>query len=92
MDPAQQYGEAYTNSIFVTEPDKALEMAQRQLREKAGEDLSRYCAHRGLNGDEIIAIIEDLCGALVPIASRPLELLTDEQVAVVWTHVDGAMR
>jgi hypothetical protein len=85
----QQYGDAYTGSIFVTDPASALQTAQRQLREKTGEDLRRYCIDRGLNGDGIIAIIEAVCGVRVPNSASPLQALTDEQVALVWAHVDA---
>jgi hypothetical protein len=88
-DPVQQYGDAYTGSIFVTDPASALQTAQRQLREKTGEDLRRYCIDRGLNGDGIIAIIEAVCGVRVPNSASPLQALTDEQVALVWAHVDA---
>jgi len=62
VDAAQQYGEAYTESIFVTNPASALQMAQRQLREKASEDLRRYCGKHGLDA---AAILETVCGVRV---------------------------
>src|ERR1039457_6838729 len=88
LDPAQQYGEAYTGSIFVTDPANALPMAQRQLREKTGADLSRYCVAHGLDA---AAVVESVCGMKVPEGGSLLEALTDEQVASVWSHVDGAV-
>lgn len=88
VNPAQQYGEAYTQSIFVTDPASALEMAQQQLREKASDDLRRYCVKHGL--DEA-AVIESACGVRVQEAGSVLEALTDEEVATVWSHVDGAV-
>jgi len=85
VDPAEQYGDAYRESIFATDPAKALEMAQRQLREKASEDLSRYCADDQL---ETLAIIETICGVQAQDDDQ-LTSLTDEQVAQLWSHVDG---
>jgi hypothetical protein len=86
VDPAQQYGEAYTESIFVTDPATALQMAQRQLREKTGADLSLYCVEHGLDA---AAVLESVSGINVPESDNALEALTDEQVATVWSHVDG---
>ncbi|MGA2116074.1 MAG: hypothetical protein ABSH56_15140 [Bryobacteraceae bacterium] len=85
-DPIEQYGDAYTGSIFATDPASALEMAQRQLREKAGEDLSRYCVEHGVDA---AAVIESICGSRMAESGNPLETLTDEQVASVWAHVDS---
>ena len=85
VDPAQQYGEAYTGSIFVTDPASAFQAAQRQLREKTGEDLSRYCAEHGLDA---AAVLESVLGINVPESDNALEALTDEQVASLWSHVD----
>lgn len=87
VDPVQQYGEAYTESIFLTDPASALQMAQRQLREKASEDLRRYCGEHGLDA---AAVIGTVCGVRVDESGNPLEALTDEQVASLWSHVDGA--
>jgi hypothetical protein len=88
VDPAQQYGEAYTGSIFFSDPVSALQMAQRQLREKANEDLSRYCAEHGLDA---ATVLESVCGTKVPECGNALQSLTDEEVATVWSHVDGAV-
>lgn len=88
VDPVQQYGDAYRESIFAADPAKALEMARQQLRERASEDLGRYCADRGLNGDGIPAVIEAALGVQVPESDDLLENLTDEQVAQVWDHVE----
>jgi len=85
VDPAQQYGDAYRQSIFVTDPAKALEMAQRQLREKAGEDLCRYCVDNHLDAT---AVIETACGVKVLATGNRLETLTDEGVATVWSHLE----
>lgn len=88
VDPVEQYGDAYTESIFVTDPKKALALAQRQLREKASEDLNRFCLDRELSGSGIVALVEAACGVRVPNSANPLETLTDEQVGMVWAHVD----
>src|ERR1039457_3550996 len=77
VDPAQQYGEAYTGSIFVTDPASAFQAAQRQLREKASDDLSRYCVAHGLDA---AAAIESVLGIDVAESDVALEALTDEQV------------
>ena len=63
-------------------------MAQQQLREKASEDLNRHGADRGLSGNGVIAIMQTTCGILPPISANPLETLTDEQVGMLWAHVD----
>jgi hypothetical protein len=88
VDPAQQYGDAYMESIFATDPASALKMAQQQLREKAADDLNRYCAEHGLDA---AAVIESDCGVRMTESGNPLAELTDEQVASVWSHVDGAI-
>lgn len=88
VDPAQQYGDAYTQSLFVSDPASALQMAQRQLREKSSQDLRRYCIEHGLDA---AAIIETVCGVRVMEFFGPLKALTDEQVATVWSQVDGAV-
>lgn len=88
VDPVQHYGDAYLNSIFVTDPAKALQMAQQQLRDTAKDDIARYCEDHKLGLPEIIRTIEAACGVLVPESDDLLETLTDEQVAKVWTHVD----
>lgn len=85
VDPVQQYGDAYLNSIFATDPARALEMAQGQLRDWAKEDLARYCVDHDL---DMITIIENACGVRVPETGNPLWTLTDEQVARVWRHVE----
>jgi hypothetical protein len=87
VDPAQQYGDAYTGSIFVNDPATALQMARQQLREKASDDLSRYCVEHGLDA---ASVIESACGVRVSHSAIPLETLTDEDVVKVWAHVDGA--
>jgi hypothetical protein len=87
VDPTQQYGEAFTGSIFITDPASALEMAQRQLREKASADLLRYCVEHGLDA---AAVIETVCGVKVMEIGDPLEALTNEQAAKLWLHVDRA--
>jgi hypothetical protein len=71
-------------SIFVTNPASALQMAQRQLREKASDDLNHYCVEQGVPAT---AVIERVCGMRV--AESRLETLTDEQVAAVWSFVDA---
>ena len=86
VDPFEQYGAAYTESIFTTDPAKALQMAQRQLREKANEDLNRYCVEHDVDA---ATVIENACGAKVMEFVDPLKALTDEQVEAVWSHVDG---
>jgi hypothetical protein len=85
VDPAVQYGDAYRQSIFATDPAKALEMAQQQLRDKASEDLNRFCVDNNLNA---LATIETVCGVRAP-GVYDLTSLTDEQVARLWAHVDG---
>lgn len=86
VDPAKQYGDAYRQSIFATDPAKALEIAQQQLRDRASEDFSRYCVDNQLDA---LATIESVCGACVAEAGNPLATLTDEQVARLWAHVGG---
>jgi hypothetical protein len=86
VDPAQQYGDAYTGSIFATNPASALQMAQQQLREKASDDLRRYCVEHGLDA---AAVIETACGVRVQETGSVFEALTDEQVEAVWAQVDG---
>jgi len=86
VDPVQQYGDAYLSSSFATDPAKAFELAQGQLREKASEDLRRYCVQDGLDA---ATVIETACGVTVPESADLLETLTDEQVAEVWAHVEG---
>ena len=88
VDPVQRYGDAYMESIFATDPVKALELAQQQLRDNASGDLSRYRTDHGLNDDGVIAIIDAACGVRVPNSANPLEALTNEQVVLVWAHVD----
>lgn len=85
VDPAEQYGDMYRRSIFATDPAKALEMAQQQLRDKASEDFRRYCVGNQLDA---AAIIGSVCGVRVPEVEH-LVSLTDEQVAKLWAHVDG---
>jgi hypothetical protein len=87
VDPVQQYGEAYTGSIFATDPASALQTAQRQLREKASADLKGYCVEHGLNA---AAVIETACAVRADEAGKGFEALTDEQVQTVWAHVDDA--
>ena len=89
VDPVQQYGDAYKGSIFVSHPARAFEMAQQQLRDAASKDLSRYCADLGLDADGTVAVIEAACGVRVLNSASPLEKLTDEEIAIVWAHVDG---
>jgi hypothetical protein len=62
-------------------------MAQQQLREKTGADLSRYCVAHCLDA---AAVIETACGVKVPETGNRLETLTDEEIATVWSQVDGA--
>lgn len=85
VDPVEQYGDAYLGSIFITDPAKALEMAQYQLRDKASEDLKRYCVNNQLDA---LATIEAVCGVRVPEVERLIGL-TGEQVVQLWRHVDG---
>jgi hypothetical protein len=87
VNPAEQYGAAYLESVFVTDPATAFQMAQQQLREKASKDLSRYCIEHELEAAVVIAIA---CGARVTESGSCLEMLTDEQVASLWAHVDEA--
>jgi len=89
VDPTQQYGDAYLNSILATDPAKALSMAQRELREKASVDLSRYCVEHGLDA---AAVIETVCGVRVQKSDKVFGALADEQVEAVWAHVDGGQR
>src|ERR1043166_5565166 len=63
VDPAEQYGDAYRRSIFATDPAKALEMAQHQLRDRAREDFNRYCMDNQLDA---LATIENICEVQVP--------------------------
>jgi hypothetical protein len=86
VDPVRQYGDAYTGSIFATDPASALQMAQRQLRDKANADLRRYCTE---HGEDAAAVIEFVTGVSVPVNENALEALTDAQAASVWAHVDG---
>jgi hypothetical protein len=81
----QQYGEAYLLSIFVTDPAKAFHMAQMQLRAKASTDLTRFCLD---NKQSAVAAIEIACGARVPGDDHQLAALNDEQVGLLWAHVD----
>ncbi len=85
VDPTQQYGDAYTESIFVTDPAKALQLAQQQLREKANDDLIAYCVEHELAA---ATVIESVCRVRAPESGNALEGLTDAQVAMVWAHVD----
>ncbi len=85
VDPVEQYGDAYLESIFVIDPGEALRMAQQQLRERAGEDLIEYL---GRNMD-VADIIETIAGVRVRESARLLATLTDKQVVRVWSHVDG---
>jgi hypothetical protein len=85
VDPIEQYGDAYTASIFVTDPTQALQMAQRQMRGRATADLGRYCVEHEVPAT---ALIESVCGMRV--ADSRLTTLTDEQVVAVWSHVDDA--
>ena len=85
VDPVQQYGHAYLESIFATDPAKALEMAQQELRNRTSEDFKRYCVNNQLGAS---ATIETVCGLRVPEVD-PLTSLTDEQVSRLWAHVDG---
>lgn len=85
VDPVRQYGDAYVNSSFVTDPAKALVMARQQLREKAGQDLCRYCVENDLDAT---AVIETACGVKAPESGDLLETLTDEQITKVWAHVE----
>lgn len=78
VDPAQQYGDAYLNSLFVIDPAKALKMARQQLRDKASEGLNRFY----VNADGSIAVIEAACGVRVPYSADLLETLTYEQFAM----------
>ncbi|HLK65054.1 MAG TPA: hypothetical protein VKU19_16540 [Bryobacteraceae bacterium] len=86
VEPVQQYGDAYTGSIFATDPANALRTAQRQLRAKANKDLSRYCRE---HGQDAAAVIESVIGLNVLVNENALEAIADEQVAAVWAHVDG---
>jgi hypothetical protein len=88
VDPVVQYGDSYRQSIFVTNPTKVLETAQQQLRDKASEDLRRYCADNEL---DTLAIIETVCGVQVR-EDDQLRSLTDEHVAQLWAHVDGVRK
>jgi hypothetical protein len=92
VDPVQQYGDDYLNSIFVTDPGKALESAQRQLRELAAEDIARYGEDHRLGVPDLVANIEAACGVRVPEADDLLEALSDEQVAKVWMYVENLTR
>jgi hypothetical protein len=85
VDPTEQYGDAYRQSIFASNPANALALAQRQLREKATEDLVRYCTEHRLDA---AAVIETVCGPRMPEVGSSLEMLTDEQIVKVWSHVD----
>jgi hypothetical protein len=85
VDPVQQYGDAYSQSIFATDSAKALELAQHQLRVKASNDLSRYCMDNDLDP---VATIDSICGVRVHEVNH-LTSLTDEQVARLWLYVDG---
>jgi len=69
VDAAQQYEEAFMESIFVSDPASALQMAQRRLREKASEDLRRYCVEHGLDA---AALVETACGVRVQEAGSVL--------------------
>ena len=89
VDPVEQYGAAYLESVFSTDPATALETARRQLRDKAGKDLARYRMDRRLSIPDIVATIEAVCGVRVPESDDLLATLTDEQVALVWSQVDG---
>jgi hypothetical protein len=86
VEPVQQYGDAYTGSVFVTDPATALETVQSQLRERANEDLSRYCTE---HGQDAAAVIESVTGLNLQVNENALEAIADEQVAAVWAHVDG---
>ena len=88
VDTVQQYGDHYLNSIFVTDPAKALQIAQRQLRDTANEDIARYCVDRKLDVLDIIATIEAACGVLVPESDDLLETLTDEQLTKLWRRIE----
>lgn len=85
VDPAEQYGDAYRQSIFATDPAKALEMARQQLRNKASEDFKRFCVNNQLG---TFATIETVCGVRVPEVD-PLTSLSDEQVSRLWAYVDS---
>ena len=61
VNPAEQYGAAYFESVFVTDPAAALQMAQQQLRDRASEDLRRYCADHEGDADGPISVIEAAC-------------------------------
>ena len=92
VDPVKQYGSAYLESIFVTDPARALALARDQLRATATEDLVRYCEDHKLQTADIIATIEAACGVKVSKCDDLLETLTDKQVAQVWTHVEKIIR
>jgi len=87
VDPAQQCGDAYRQSIFVTDPAKALKVARQQLRERASEALSRYCVNNALDA---FASVETICGVRVPEVDH-LASLTDEQVGRLWAHIEGIL-
>jgi hypothetical protein len=84
VDPLEQYGDAYTESTFVTDPASARQMAQRQLREKATADLARYCLEHEL---PVTAVIRTAGG--MKVAESHLESLSDEQIVAVWSYVDA---
>jgi hypothetical protein len=89
VDPVEQYGDAYLTSVFSTHPEGALRMAQQQLRTSASEDLRRYCAVHRLDADGAMAIIEAACGIRELGSTIPMETLTEEQVARVWTYLEA---
>lgn len=88
VDPIQQYGADYLESIFVQDPGSALQMARREMRGKANEDLIRHCSDSGLDANEILAVVRAACGVRVLPSANPLEALADEEVARVWAHID----
>jgi hypothetical protein len=87
VDPVQQYGDAYQQSIFVTDPVTALKTARRQLREAVCQGIKEYCVQHRVPRTELIALLQDAIGTPVPDAD-PLATLTDDQVAAVWSLVD----
>jgi hypothetical protein len=87
VDPVQQYGDAYLQSVFVTDPTIALNAARQQLRDAAAQDLTTYCAQHRIERGDLVAII-DAVGVRVPESDDVLSTLTDDQVATVWAVVD----
>lgn len=88
VDSVCQYGEAYLNSIFATDPSKALESAEQQLRDEAHRDFAAYCIDHNLDVADQINAVEEASSVRVPESDDLLATLTDGEVARVWAHVD----